>query len=202
MSIQFVVFLGILFVLAMMLTSPIWISALGNALNSIAGGGGAGGGGAGDSAAPSVALTGSPTHAGNEIPDISARVYIAGDAPITVTGAFSFASTIGLNTAAALSDGVETNLPYGFDPEDQTVPGFQLAFSRREGAEGLGLNIYSGDWVATYIGEDCSWEVEVTDLTLSGHISCTDLPAVNQADGTTGTVDVEFDFTADSPPGD
>ena len=70
--------------------------------------------------------------------------------------------------------------------------------TERTEAGGLGLNLNYVPWMTTYLGEGCSWEVQVTDVTVSGHISCTDIPAVNELDGTTGAVDIELDFSADS----
>ena len=145
---------------------------------------------------PTPRLTPSPTPGpGTTIPTISARSYTGGSTPVTVTGSFGFSSTIALHPPASYSDGTETTLSYGWFLGSD---GLLLAFSQREGADGLGLNVQSGPWIATYLGEGCTWEVEVTDVTLSGHVSCTDIPAVNEADGTTGVVDIELDFSADS----
>ena len=38
-----------------------------------------------------------------------------------------------------------------------------------------------------------------TNTTVSGHVSCDDIQAFNDADGSTGSVDVKLDFTANSP---
>jgi hypothetical protein len=140
--------------------------------------------------------TPSPTPGpGTTIPTISARTYSAGSTPVTVTGTFSFSSTIALHILDAFSDGVETTLNYGFQLESG---GVLLGFSQRPGADGFSLNVNYGTWMATYVGEGCTWEVEVTDVTLSGHVSCKDIPAVSEPDGTPGVVDIELDFTADS----
>lgn len=140
--------------------------------------------------------TPSPTPGpGTSIPTISARTYSAGSTPVTVSGSFSFSSTIALQPHNSFSDGVETTLHYGFQLESG---GVLLGFSQRPGADGFSLNVNYGTWMATYVGEGCTWEVEVTDVTLSGHVSCTDIPAVSEPDGATGTVDIELDFTADS----
>ena len=161
---------------------------------------GGGGGGPTPSPTPTARATPSPTPSptpapGTTIPTISARSYTGGSTPVTVTGSFGFSSTIALHPPASYSDGTETTLSYGWFLGSD---GLLLAFSQREGADGLGLNVQSGPWIATYLGEGCTWEVEVTDVTLSGHVSCTDIPAVNEADGTTGVVDIELDFSADS----
>jgi hypothetical protein len=132
----------------------------------------------------------------NEVPVISARDYSGGSAPVTVTGSFSFDSTVALDTPATFSDGTQTSLSYAYNLESG---GILLAFSDLDGAEGLGLNVAVGPWIATYMGQGCSWEIEVTAVRVSGNISCTDIPATNQDDGTTGTIDVELDFSADSP---
>lgn len=166
-------------------------------------GGNPGGPGGGPTPTPTATAratpiaTASPTPApGVTVPSISARTYSGGSAPVAVTGSFTFGSTLALLPQDAFSDGTETTLNYGF----QLDPGgMLLVFSERTGADGLGLNVNYGPWMATYLGEGCTWEVEVTDVTLSGHISCTDIPAVNEADGTTGTVDIELDFAANSP---
>lgn len=141
--------------------------------------------------------TPSPTPGpGTTIPKISARTYIAGSAPLSVTGAFNFSSTLALLLQDASSDGVETTLNYGFHVDPG---GMLLVFSQRPGADGLGLNVSYGPFVATYVGEGCTWEVEVTDATLSGHISCTGIPVTHEPDGTAaGVVDIELDFSADS----
>jgi hypothetical protein len=76
-----------------------------------------------------------------------------------------------------------------------------VGFSTLDGSEGLGLNVYSGDWRAVYQGQGCSWEVQVAPTSVSGHISCTDIPAYNDADGSTGSIDIELDFSADSAAG-
>jgi hypothetical protein len=189
-------FIGVLFVLLMMLTAPIWVGPFVTALNSITGGGaGPGGGGTGGSPTPTATISAPGT--GGVIPVISARDYVGGSAPLTVSGSFGINSTIGLDPQSSFSDGVETTLSYGFNDESG---GVLLAFSHAEGSEGLGLNVNFGSWMATYMGEGCAWDVNVTEQTLAGHVSCSDLPAMNAADGTTGTVDVELDFTADSPP--
>lgn len=167
--------------------------------------GGANPGGPGGGSTPSPTPTAhatpiatpSPTPLpGTIIPTISARSYTAGSAPLNVTGSFNFSSTLALLPQDAFSDGVETTLNYGFhlDPG-----GMLLVFSERTGADGLGLNVSYGPFIATYTGEGCSWEVEVTDANLSGHISCTGIPVTHEPDGTdAGVVDIELDFSADS----
>jgi hypothetical protein len=137
-----------------------------------------------------------PAASGNEIPVISERVFSGGSATVDVSGSFELHSTLALTDLALdSSDGVETSLSYEFNRDSG---GVSLGFSHREGADGLGLNVNLGPWMATYLGADCSWQVEVTSSTVSGHISCHDISAVNSDDETQGSVDIELDFTADS----
>jgi hypothetical protein len=137
-----------------------------------------------------------PAPGGNEIPVISVRTFTGGSATVDVSGSFVLHSTLALTDLAFdSSDGVETTLSYEFNRDSG---GISLGFSHREGADGLGLNINLGTWMATYLGSDCTWQVEVTSSTVSGHISCHDISAVNSSDETQGSVDIELDFTADS----
>ena len=152
---------------------------------------------AGSSTVASAGPPSGPPVSGGAMPVISARDYISGSAPLTMTGAFSFDPASRHEVLDGHSDGERTDFWYGIDAYDPD--GFiEIVFSS-VGDEGFGLTILRHPWVATYLGEGCTWQVEVTDATVSGHISCTDLPAENEADGSSGTVDIELDFTANSP---
>lgn len=137
-----------------------------------------------------------PAGSGDEIPVISERAFTSGSATVDVSGSFSLHSTLAMTDLALdYSDGVETAISYEFN---RPSGGVNLGFSHREGADGLGLNVNLASWMATYLGQDCSWQVEVTSSAVSGHISCHDISAVNSDDGTNGSVDIELDFRADS----
>lgn len=125
------------------------------------------------------------------VPPISARSYSGGSTPVTVTGAFGINTSVALEAPASLSDGQKTWLNYGIDQSTGMV-GIELT------EDGIGLNIGYGSWYATYMGEGCTWDVDVADTVVSGHISCSDIGAVNEEDGSTGTVSIELDFTANS----
>jgi hypothetical protein len=157
-------------------------------------GGGGDGGGDGDQPAGTVTYRG--TDGSGDLPIISIREFTGGEAPITTSGTFDMGQTMPMDPPAAHTDGVDTTIVYG----DLLSDYVELAFSRVDGSEGIGVNVQSGDWLAVYLGQGCSWEVDVSANLVSGHISCTDIPATNQADGSTGAIDVEVDFTADSVP--
>jgi hypothetical protein len=170
-------------------------------LGAPAGGGnqpGGGGGGGGEGGGGGNAITYRGSDSSGDLPLISIRDFTAGDAPITTSGSFTLGETMPMHPPAAFADGTETTLVYGDMLATQYV---DLAFSNHQGSEGLGLNVYSGDWQAVYQGQGCSWEVEVSDTLISGHIACTDIPAYNNADGSTGSIDLEMDFSATSPAG-
>jgi hypothetical protein len=130
-----------------------------------------------------------------DLPLISMRDFTGGDAPITTSGTFTLSETMPMHPPATFADGTETTLIYGDMLANEYV---DVGFSTLDGSEGLGLNVYSGDWRAVYQGQGCSWVVDVAPTSVSGHISCTDIPAYNDADGSTGSIDIELDFSADS----
>ncbi len=132
-----------------------------------------------------------------DLPRISMRDFTGGDAPITTTGTFTLSETMPMHPPATFADGTETTLIYG----DLLADYVSVGFSNLDGSEGLGLNVQAGPWMATYQGQGCSWEVDVSATSVSGHISCTDIPAYNDVDGTTGAIDLEMDFSADSTAG-
>lgn len=144
--------------------------------------------------APPGAVTYRGSDASGDLPLISIRDFTGGNAPITTTGTFTLSQTMPMHPPATFADGTQTDLIYG----DLLADYISLGFSNVDGSEGLGLNVQSGAWLATYQGQGCSWEVDVSPVSVSGHISCADVPAYNDADGSTGSVDIELDFSADS----
>jgi hypothetical protein len=154
------------------------------------------GGNPGGGGASAVTYRGSDST--GQVPGLPAAEFTAGDAPTDVSGAFSISDGLALDAPASNADGTEFTLIYG----EYASSGDSIAvgFSRQDGSEGLGLSIFSGDWLATYLGEGCSWEVNVSSSSIDGHISCSNLPASNQADGSSGTISTEFDFNADFTP--
>jgi hypothetical protein len=198
-AIPAVIVLGVIVVLLIMLQGPALVNAFRTAFGLFAPNPPAntsGGGGGGQSPVPSsgLAVVYRGSDSTGDLPLISMRDFTGGDAPITTSGTFTLSETMPMHPPATFADGTETTLIYG----DLLADYVSLGFSNLDGSEGLGLNVQSGAWLATYLGQGCSWEVEVSPVSVSGHISCADIPAVNQDDGTTGSIDIELDFSADS----
>jgi hypothetical protein len=137
---------------------------------------------------PQVAPVG-PT---GPMPQISARSYNGGSSPVNVNGTFNLGDN--LNFDFGNSDGFDTTLRFGASQETGQV----LIGISSDPAQGYGLNVFNGPWVATSMG-NCMWDVRVTPTLVSGHVSCMDVPAVDQETGAMGEVDIELDFSANSP---
>ena len=134
----------------------------------------------------------SATRSDGTVPQISERNYVGGNSPIMTTGAFALGSSLSLDFGR--SDGERTTLRYGMSEETGQV----IVALSSVPDEGYGLNVFQGTWVATSMGNDCMWNVQVTNNLVSGHVSCTGVPAENMQNGATGQVDIELDFSANS----
>ncbi len=126
------------------------------------------------------------------VPPISDRTYGGGSTPASVGGAFAFSSSVSLNTQASITSGY-TWLQYG--DSGSAAPSVLITFD--EDSTG-GVSVAMGPWIATGTEEQCSFQVQVTLGTVSGHVSCAGVAAYNSDDGSVGVVDIELDFTADS----
>jgi hypothetical protein len=129
---------------------------------------------------------------GGDIPTISARSFTGGSAQVHVSGMFTIDQDIAINTAASYGAGDFTWLQYG-DSGAET-PNALITFGDGDSGALVGLGSVS----ATGTSAECTWDVAVTDTSVSGTYSCTGVTGYNPDDGSTGTIDIEIAFTADS----
>jgi len=151
-----------------------------------------GGGGGDQSAAAEASQGGGGGGGGGEVPTINARTFTGGSAQVNVSGMFTIDQDIAINTGASYGAGDFTWLQYG-DSGAET-PNALITVGDGE----VGVNVGLGSYTATGTSEQCSWNFDVTDTTVSGTFSCTGVAGYNPTDGSLGTVDIEIAFTANS----
>lgn len=133
------------------------------------------------------------------LPVISQREFTSGTSSATVAGAFALDPGTTWEVGGD-SDGRRAHIELWVGVAALPDPAMTLVIGAA-GGEPYRIEIYTGDWVATHQGtgrDGCTWQVEVTESTVSGHVSCPAVPAENLDDGSTGTVSVKLDFTANS----
>ena len=128
---------------------------------------------------------------GGSIPPISSRSINGGEVHASVSGFFSVDADVAINPVTSSAGEFETWLYYG-TTELQTVRvGIFLG-------EPQYVQVSRATFTAQSQGNECVMQVNVTGSSISGHISCTGVSAYDLSAGTSGTVTIELDFTADS----
>jgi hypothetical protein len=128
------------------------------------------------------------------VPPISERFFDSGTSHVAVTGALTQSGDLAIDTITSYVS------PQGralivFGPPDPEALIVVFTVNEPEDA----LTVTQGVLRATGIEADCTFNVQVTDELISGHISC---PAVDAFDGDVkvGTASIELDITAESAP--
>lgn len=134
-----------------------------------------------------------PGDGGNEIPPISDRFFDGGGSQATSSGFFNITLDLPIDDVRSYVD--EDLAWIGFGELQRDASGeILIALGEPENS----VTLAQGDFLVIGTDEDCAIEVEVTETTVSGHISCVGVEGQNVEDGSTGPVDFELDFTADS----
>ena len=155
-------------------------------------------GGAGSPGPTDALLSGAPAASqsasggGEQVPAVSPRQITGGSAQVNVSGFFGVDTEVPINTGVSYAVETDTWLFYGDTGTQTANVGIRL------GEPDTGVEITRGAYRATARGEACTVQVDVTTTSVSGHISCSGVTALNLTDGTTGIVTIEIDFTADS----
>jgi hypothetical protein len=135
-----------------------------------------------------------PGSDGDNIPDISDRSFAGGTTQASTSGFVSLDMDLPIDEISSYvnTDGLAW-ISFGSLPADARGE-ILIALNEPENS----ITLSRGDVVVIGRDDDCIFDLDVTETTVSGHISCTGVEGENTANGSTGPVDIELDFTADS----
>lgn len=128
---------------------------------------------------------------GGQVPPISSRTITGGHVQAKVSGLFSVDADVAINTGSSSAGEFETWLYYGTTDLQTVRVGIFLG-------EPPYVQVSSGTFTAQSKGAECAMQVNVTSSSISGHVSCTGVTAYDLSVGSTGTVNIELDFSAGS----
>ena len=127
-----------------------------------------------------------------EVPVISKRTYVGGNAKVKVTGSFQIDADIPINTKASISDAGMTWLQYGVSGSEP--PEALVTVSTDE----VGIMVGRGKQTATIGAADCKGKMEVAATLITGHYTCVGVTSYDPGTGSMGKIDIELTFSAQS----
>jgi hypothetical protein len=127
-----------------------------------------------------------------QVPVISTRTYVGGNAKVTVTGSFQIDADIPINTKASLSDGEMTWLQYGVS--GSVPPEALVTVSTQE----VGIAVGRDKQSATIGAADCTGKMDVAAKLITGHYTCPGVTSYDARTGSMGKVNIEVTFSAQS----